>query len=447
MDGNIHVAEVKVSGGWKTVLAAGMGKGAKGLFALDVTQPDHFMAGNGVLFEFTEKDDPDIGYVTSAPAIAKMNTGKDKNGNIIYTYFVMVTSGYHSAGVHSNSGEDTTREHFLFLLSLDKNPMVPWSKNDNYYKISIDSNDTTTGNALSAPGLVLNTQRAVTYAYLGDLQGNLWRLDFRKDNPNATSPKLIFTAKDTHNNPQPITTQPIVSFAPKGGYLILFGTGNQEENARQKKSNHFHNSFYAIRDTTKSSKEDYFVTGRSQLAIRELVKTNSNEKLGYRVIGKEFTFGQSQSDKKGWYFDYPSGYQNGSRTETRCNERSVTEGFFAYETIFFNTVIPASTMCNESSTARSYSLNALTGKADTPNNLTGFESKVGTLGVPIIIAKQLKKSNPDFIGRQFNTQHYLVLNFGTGGANGSFEVSNASTAPLKAGRLSWREISNWQDLK
>jgi type IV pilus assembly protein PilY1 len=431
MDGNIHVAEAQISDQWKTVLTAGLGHGAKGLFALDVTSPDKFMEGKRALFEFTEQDDADMGYITSPPSIAKISIGINKNGSINYEYFVAVSSGFNP----SNPGQT-----FLFLLSLDKDPRTPWSKNTNYFKLSTNNNNAATANVLSTPGLALNAQRAAIYAYSGDLQGNVWRFDFTSNNPTAILPKIIFTAQDKHNNPQSITAQPVVSYAPDGGHLVLFGTG---KNTDIKNNYVVQNSFYAIRDLHKNSNADDSIATRSQLAARELVKATIKGKTGYQVTGQDFTYGTSSSDKKGWYVDYP----NDSLATNKCREHSITNGVLAFGSIFFNTIIPNTPLCNEVGTGHSYALNAVTGKSDITNNLTGLKSQVGMPGVPVLVTTQTSIADRDSIGRRYNLQHYSVLNFGTGGIKGTAEVINSEKVVLKAGRLSWRELSNWQDLK
>ena len=459
MDGNLSASEALVSGQWKTILAAGMGHGAKGVFALDVTAPDKFMMGKRALFEFTEKHDADIGYITSSPSIAKISIGKNKDGSINYRYFVVVTSGIdaHDTSVTNSSDRTDNSEQFLFLLSLDKDPSAPWFRNSNYFKINVNSHNPATNNALSAPGLVTNAQGAAIYAYAGDLQGNVWRFDFTGDNPDSIAPKLLFTAKDKNNNPQAITTQPMVSFAPSGGHLVLFGTGENSESAKGRSKQ---NSFYALRDTAEEHKEDYFINDRANLAARELVTNTIRGKSGLQVTGHEFSYSNSQANKKGWYIDYQRDYANGYQkryqqdhqensnnnhsSNQQCDERSIFKGELAFGSIFFNTVTPSGAMCNEAGTSISYVVDAITGKSDNIS-FTALKSQVGRLGTPLLVTAKQSLGERDSTGRRFNTQQYFVLNTGSGGINGSFEITDSGKATLKAGRLSWREISNWQD--
>ncbi len=73
-----------VDGSWKTILASGMGGGAQGVFVLDVTNPADFASGTGAIWEFTDKDDVDMGNLASPPLVAKFKTGVDADDQSAY---------------------------------------------------------------------------------------------------------------------------------------------------------------------------------------------------------------------------------------------------------------------------------------------------------------------------------------------------------------------------
>jgi type IV pilus assembly protein PilY1 len=431
MDGKIRVGEAKISGEWKTVLAAGMGGGAKGIFALDVTRPDSFMEGRRAFFEFTEKDDSDIGYILTVPHIVKINDGKISAGNDAFHYFVAVPSGYNSA--------NTTGDNFLFLISLEKAPNAPWILNNNYYKIKTSTGNNAAANALSSPGLALDIQGRVIYAYAGDLQGNIWRFDFSKGgNPGAIKPLSIFTAIDSKNNPQPITGEPVISYAPGGGYLIHFGTGKYVDHADTERANFKTNSYYTIRDTKSADIGNYLISGRSKLAGR-LFSDTLPDQNGGKINGDDFIFGDgTDNTKKGWYLDF----NNGSST----GERSISTGLIAYGSVYFNTLIPPNS-CNERAASKSYQLDLLTGKTAGSETTTGKVTPNTNFGTPFLIPGKLTFAAPDAFGRRTNMQYYTILNFGSSKAAGVSPFYESDKATLKAGRLSWREIQNWQDFK
>ena len=174
VDGPAQAGDVMIAGSARTVLVSGMGGGAQGVFALDITDPARFAEQGGVLWEFTDRHDPNIGNVTSAPQLAKLRVGT-YGGAPVYRYFAVVASGlnnYAADGNASPSGDGA-----LFLLALDKPRNAPWRLNDNYYRLRTPIADATLPNALHAPALVNDRQGAARYAYAGDLQGNLWRFD------------------------------------------------------------------------------------------------------------------------------------------------------------------------------------------------------------------------------------------------------------------------------
>ncbi len=73
------------------------------------------------------------------------------------------------------------------------------------------------------------------FAYAGDLQGNLWKLDMRDEQihnwkfafQTPMGPQAFFTARNDMGQAQPITTAVDVMrhYGSRSGYLLLFGTG------------------------------------------------------------------------------------------------------------------------------------------------------------------------------------------------------------------------------
>ena len=64
---------------WSTILISGLRGGARGIYALDVTDPSSFTEANAssiVLWEFTDNDDVDLGYSYSRPQIGLTNDGR-----------------------------------------------------------------------------------------------------------------------------------------------------------------------------------------------------------------------------------------------------------------------------------------------------------------------------------------------------------------------------------
>jgi len=419
-DGKISVGEAQASGSWLTVLAAGMGSGARGVFALDVTAPASFITGHGVLFEFTAQDDADMGFVTAAPVIAKLPGATNSDGTLDYRYFVLVPSGYNAS--------NTNGDNFLFLLSLDKPAQSAWTLGKNYYKIKTGSGKGTVANALAGPGLVLNLQGAATLAYAGDLQGQLWRFDFSNTgNPAAHAATLIFNAWDARNHPQPITVVPLIAYAPGGGYAVLFGTGKYVEKSDTNPTLFSGNSFYAFHDQANQP-----VGSRGDLASRSLTVATGQGKTGYRITGTDFNYGDDTvTTKKGWFIDFPNSAATG--------ERMISEAAADFGSVFFNTLIPARS-CQKPDSGKSYKLDLLTGKTADPNSVTGIQApNIGT-GTPVLLHVKSELGMRDALGQHTATHTFSILNFNTDTDMQGLLISD--TATLKSGRQSWRELSD-----
>ncbi|OGB26486.1 MAG: hypothetical protein A3I66_23500 [Burkholderiales bacterium RIFCSPLOWO2_02_FULL_57_36] len=440
VDGALTVSDALVSGEWKTVLASTMGGGAQGIFALDVSDPSDFSAGAGVLWEFTDRDDPGIGNLFGAPVIAKFKT-KITKGTPEYQYFVVVPSGLNN---HKEDGEGTfsdSGQGALYLLSLDKAPSAKWKLGVNFFKIKMPLPDPAAQYGLAPPALVAGSDGTVRYVYAGDLQGNLWRFDFTGVSPwsAALGPapvQPLFVARDAKGVRQPITAAPRVVFAPGGGYVVLFGTGKFIEDADAAPGNFRTQSFYGILDTAGQA---YRVAGRDDLAQRILSMTSAHGSEAIDITGAGFNFGVTDQGKKGWYFDFPA--------SDRTGERSVTPPLIANRNLIFNTLIPGKDPCS-SGGGRSYFLNSLTGLAS-DGKTTGYVSEAGYLGTPILLESTAEVGIRDPIGRRTVKRKVTILNPGKDGATAPIPDSPGGRVEfaLPAGRLSWREVINWQELR
>ena len=441
VDGGIIVSEAKATdGNWKTVLVGGMGGGAQGVYALDVTDPSAFSAKNGALWEFSDGDDPDMGNVFQAPSIAKFRNGTT-GGVQQYRYFAVVASGVNNYQSDDNPSSKAPGGA-LFLLALDKQPEAKWAEGDNYFKFVIPCGKTCiqSPGGLSAPALVTYPDGSVQFAYAGDLQGNLWRFMFNGAKLNEKpTPHLIFTAIGVDTKTfQPITTSPKVVFAPAGGFVVMVGTGKyiEDKDRLTKKQD----SFYGIYDEPNNL--SYTVKDRSELIERTLAGKETDKLL--TVNGVDFTFFNSavtykkgKQDPKGWYLDF--------RLAAISGERSITPALAEFGKIFFNTLLPLNDVCDLRSSGRSYILDALTGLPDGGNGgSTGTRSTVGMLSTPLVFeTNQGVQSGPNAIGKSVTPRKYGVANIGS---KATAPGSN-KTIDLPTGRLSWLEIQNYKDLR
>jgi type IV pilus assembly protein PilY1 len=428
VDGTIRAAEAIVGGQWKTVLIAGLGGGADGVLALDISAPDQFDQGGGALWEFGRLDDAAIGHVVDAPLIAMFRMTAQRG----------VPSQRHFAVL--SGGLDHPGRGALFLLALDqsdkstkstksaKPAAARWRLGTDYYKLMPPATDAVAGAALGAPALVFDADGAVRTAYAGDGQGNLWRFDFSATSPAGAAVQLLFVARDAHGVRQPITQRPNVVFASGGGYLVLFGTGKLNQTSDNDPASFKPQSFYAIHDPAHPSgapgkpgaPDRALVSGRAALARRTL--TAVPDRAADPVDASQ-----------GWYLDFSAS----------SGERSVDAASLAGGKVFFNTVVPGSAPCTVAAT-RSYAVDALTGLADGRSRavLTRPVSnwQAPPHGAPMVLETATEIGPRSATGRALVRQHYAVL------ASGNTGIAQTATSDVPAQRLSWREIANWPQL-
>ncbi|MEZ5729642.1 MAG: PilC/PilY family type IV pilus protein [Burkholderiaceae bacterium] len=196
VDGPITLHDVHNGSEWRTILVASTGAGARGLFALDVTNPDAPL----LLWEYFPTDD-DLGYVLGEPVIARA-----ENGDWVVVF---------GNGVGSESNDAYLYVLDAFTGSLKK-------------KVKAGNHVSSSANGLSAPALLYMAGKRLQFAYAGDLQGNLWRFEV-SSNPSSYrldfGNKPILEAKGPSGAPQPITAKPRVASDRILGRMIIVGTG------------------------------------------------------------------------------------------------------------------------------------------------------------------------------------------------------------------------------
>jgi type IV pilus assembly protein PilY1 len=385
VDGPASAGEANIAGSKKSVLLSAMGGGAPGVFALDVTDPDRL----GVLWEFTSRDDPSMGNVITVPQIARARVGRD-----VVRDFAIVPSGLNGGGNGA-----------IFLLALDKPRDEGWRINHNYYRIQTPVID-----ALSAPALLNDGDGILRYAYAGDLQGNLWRFDLSGGAPwTKAVGKPLFVARDAGGQRQPITQQPLLTYASQG-YFVLFGTGRLIERSDRKASPQ---SYYAIIDSLQTPPD--VITGRHQLTQRFL-------------DGRDM---RMEPGSKGWYIDF-----------TEEMERSINTGKLADGVVLFNTVLPGADVCRPAS-SRSYALNVTSGLPPAETTVIPGASIPDYAPLPVLLPQTVTRSAPDPFGRILQEKTYAIV---VVTAAGPVVAIGSVRTTRRVGRLSWREIVNWREL-
>ncbi|XAH21727.1 PilC/PilY family type IV pilus protein [Xylophilus sp. GW821-FHT01B05] len=447
VDGSSDVREALVGDAWKTVLVGATGAGGQGVFALDVSDPEAFDADK-VLWEFTDKDDKDLGNVVGQPQIMRFRTTpwKDKATSKHFAVFTSGVNNYANDGNFSETGAPA-----IFMLDLSKGANTPWAEGKNYFKFplpidaAVAKNRATGALNFEAKG---NAEGEVLQLYAGDLHGNLWKLDFTKAEGTSKWDMLIlsafkggstlkavplFIAKDAGGIPQPISMKPILISAPSRSTVVIFGTGKYLESSdNQVNANTQVQSVYALWDDD-YMKADSSSVGASAISGRARLQKSTVSASGV-VSTPSFTYGRAKTDadatqRSGWYFDFP-----------QAGERQISAADNSGSNLALSSVIPpdaATDACGQG-TGGYYTINVATG------NGTYRASTVGLLGPPTFVdVGEPTIGERDSTGRAVKTIKRAAVVPGSGGTM----VSDVVTDSYLIGRLSWRQINNYYELK
>lgn len=417
VDGLPSVSEAQPGGEWRTVLASGMGGGAPGLFALDVTWPEVFGAGEGrreatALFEFTAADDPDIGEILAPPLIARVRVSPP-HGKAAWRWFAITGSGYNAGGTTASHSRQA-----VFFLALDKPRGTPWREGENYHKIVLPSHGARDASGLGPVAMVPGAAGEASLLYAGDLQGRLWRLDLSHGLTAAAIAGESITGRDPRGEPlpffvasgpdglQPITSAAAIAAGPEKGHMVVFGTGRflargDERDARQQR-------IYAVWD--RMAAPSAAPIGPDRLARR----SGSDS-------GEPFILGEGKGEYLGCYVDLAG-----------RGERVVRDAVAGLASVAIASFTP------EDTSARLYLMDAANCAALRPP----ARPSPGGPPAPVLPqappAGQAIYSQRDPTGRRrlsiVETAHLPVA----GAADSA--PAQASPRSFEAGRVSWREL-------
>lgn len=327
VDGAIGLGDVYTGTSWKTYAVGGLGAGGRGIYALDVTgvQGGNSFSASDVKWEITAPDSgttgdwADLGFTYGAPVVARTQDN---------TWVAIFGNGY-----NSNTGKAV-----LYVVNALTGTLIK----------KIDTG-VASDNGLSAPAVLVDSNRRVTYVYAGDLKGNLWKFDLNNSNTNqwdsaikqGSTPKPLFAAGST----KPITARPDVGAHPEGGLVVLFGTGKYLETTDNTVGNNPPlQSFYGIRDNGLTA-----TVPASDLVQQEISITADN----YRVVTQNTV---NWTQKKGWYLNLKD-----SPTASATGERVVSTPVLRGGRAIFTTVIPSQDPCLAGGESWLMELDAFTG--------------------------------------------------------------------------------------
>ncbi|MDO8449059.1 MAG: PilC/PilY family type IV pilus protein [Rhodoferax sp.] len=313
-DGSVMAADMKTGSPatWKTYLFGSFGRGAKGIYALDVSSPTTVTESSAttvVKWEFTEAADSDMGYIVG-------RTNSRSNGQPTQTG--MMANGKWAA-IYGNGYNSANGNAALFIIFADgpaSASATTWTNGTDYKKIVVGTAGLGPNNGLSSPTAVdTNNDGVIDVIYAGDLKGNVWKFNVSNTNPAnwgvATTgmvPSFQATNVVTNVGPpittttyaQPITTS-IVPFAhPQGGYQLFFGTGKVLESTDYPMTTPYSQTLYGIYDQPGISTT--LTTGKTDLVQQTTVMSGGNRYFSTNTV--------SYPTQKGWYLDLPVSSEN-----------------------------------------------------------------------------------------------------------------------------------------
>ena len=196
------------------MLVGGLGAGGRGIFAIDVTNPE----SPSVLWEITGDDEPNLGFTFGDPVVTRLG-----NGN----WVAIFGNGY-------NSDDNNA---VMFVVDLFNGNVL--------HEIELETSSNSNGLSGVAPLLNPLTRQSLSRAYAGDIEGNVWRVDFNESGvPSVAYNQGLFTEPDG----RPITATPGLAASPAGGLVVYVGTGKLIEPADRLVGGQGIEKLYALRD-------------------------------------------------------------------------------------------------------------------------------------------------------------------------------------------------------
>lgn len=380
VDGDLTVADAYIGGAWRTVLVGTLGRGGRGVFALDVTNP----GSPSLLWEHDASTIPGLGRVLGKPLVAQVADGDWRV-------------------VLGNGVEGSTGGSRLISIGL---------AGGQAQSIALDDH----GKGASGPRpWDADRDGFAETAYVGDLAGAVFRVDLR-----AGRAERLFSARHGAEA-QPITAAPLVARDPSTAETWVFvGTGALLEVADLADTRV--QSWYGLRDKGRT------IAGRSGLLVTRITAESTN---GGRVVDKHNAPGED-----GWVMDLVSPAAGAQ------GERMVVPSQFRGRALLGTTRIPdASNPCNPAGSGYYMALDPFTGGRldDSFFDMDG-DGRVGNPGDLLDENGKPVPSSGYLVGQGPNAPGFLGDWLGGSGEDGG--LNGVITNPIgnRVRRVSWREV-------
>ena len=390
VDGPVVVSSRSLTPG-QNLLVGSLGKGGRGLYALDVTNPAAATASSVFKWERSTTPGGHMGMVLGKPILARVASGA-------------------TAVVTGNGINSPNEKAALLVLNAQTGAVIR--------EINTGIGSASAPNGLSAPTGVLGPDgRTLSYVYAGDMRGNVWKFDLTNASPAAWSASRLFTAEADAGTVQPISggitvaTHPLTNkrwlFFGTGRYLTADDIGSAGSDVQ---------SMYGFID------EDV-VYDRDDLTMRTMAVT-SDLVSGYTVRAFEAKTALP-SGSKGWYVDLPE-----------SGERIIQDAQVVSTFLVTASMIPSGNTCNPDGIGYINALDAFTGTSAGGSyfDLDGdghTDNSAIDPGLPVGSVN---------VGIGMPTLPNLLRGLLVVGGTGSGNLRALRTSTPRWDRASWREI-------
>ena len=336
----LNIDGFSAGGDWRTIAVGGLGKGGRGFYALDITNPiatSEVDAKNKVLWEF-----PNSISNSAVRNTATLNMGFSFGKPLVVKtaakgWVVVVSSGYNNGTNSGDSGGDGLGH--IYVINPKTGDLIK-----DIPTVGCGTTTVSTPCGLTYLNASTDSNKLVDYIYGGDLNGNVWRFNLTGASTASWTVAKFTTLVDNSGKFQPISTAPdLINKA--GVRTVVVGTGlylgssdvpgfsgsNSASTQTQ--------SLYALRDD---------LLGPLPAALRSNLQVQTVSSGG--TTGTVAITQVNYAVKKGWYVDMPI-----------TGERINTKPANINDTIVWTSNLPSPTKCDPGGSSRIYALGVVAG--------------------------------------------------------------------------------------
>ena len=391
VDGPVTVSNRNLTPG-ENILVGTLGRGGKGLYALDVSTPASFGASD-FKWELAETPENNMGLVLGKPILSR------------------VQGSTNVAVVVGNGMNSTSEQAALLVLDAQTGGVIR--------EISTNVGSVAQPNGLFAPTGVYGADgRTLAFVYAGDMLGNVWKFDLTSGNSADWEAQRIFAAVDDDGNAQPITAGLAVAIHPvTNDRWVFFGTGRYLTVEDASSENVSVQSMYGFIDDG-AIDEDTPVS-RGDLTERTVAVVEGDRRAFE-------TRASLPTGSQGWYIDLPD-----------SGERIVQDAQVVSTFLVTASMMPSGNACDAGGSGYINALNAFTGTSaggsyfDTDGDGDTSDETMGDGELPIGSIN---------LGVGMPTLPNLLRGLLVAGGSSGGGPGGETTLPPRWDRASWREI-------